>query len=574
MHYQDCKRKALSTTSACILVSKHRRGVVGSMLHKWSVVMESPIGQMLHLWKDGKLHLEKLRYAMQVLYDPVGSKKLHHVYQDGRVTMQFVGKSAGTEVDFLFDSGASTNYVSSAFARMHGLTVKPSDTNVRLGTGNSVPAQGKCFVHIKLGDYQDRAECYILDMVTDFQIILGDRWLNTVKAIFDYDTKKCIIQKNNKRFTLSSSTRSMLRHKLTSPGKKEPPMLSVMQVKRALRKGDQVMMVQLSKLELDFQMPADQKLADLLKEYEDVFKLELPRGLPLERNVGHSIPVEPGAPPPFRSTYRLSPVEQAEVKSKLTDLLEKRSVEPSTFPYGAPIIFVGKKDGSVRIIQDYRYLNKITIKNWYTLPRIDDLLDTISGMKYFTSLDLTSGYYQIRITQEDVPKTAFRTPFGLYHFKVLTFGLTNAPATSQSVMNDILRPYVGKFVVVYLDDILIFSKTAKENLSHLKQVSQTLRENQFYANPKNCDFMKEEISFLGHRVSANGLKVDPKKVRAMADWKVPKDVHGVRSFLRLANYFRRFLQGYSKMIVPLTNLTRKDKRWKLDREMSRGIQEG
>jgi hypothetical protein len=271
--------------------------------------------------------------------------------------------------------------------------------------------------------------------------------------------------------------------------------------------------------------------------------------------------VEPGAPPPFRPTYRLSPVEQAEVKSKLTDLLEKGLVEPSTSPYGAPILFVGKKDGSLRMVQDYRYLNKITIKNRYPLPRIDDLLDSICGMKYFTSLDLTSGYYQIRITEEDVPKTAFRTPFGLYQFKVLTFGLTNAPATFQSVMNDMLRPYVGKFVVVYLDDILIFSKTAEEHLSHLRQVLQTLRENQFYANPKKCDFMKEEIFFLGHRVSANGLKVDPEKVRAVADWRVPRDVHGVLSFLGLANYFRRFLQGYSKMVVPLTDLTRKDMRF-------------
>src|SRR6476469_7799132 len=158
--------------------------------------------------------------------------------------------------------------------------------------------------------------------------------------------------------------------------------------------------------------------------------------------------------------------------------------------------------------QDYRSLNKITIKNRYPLPRIDDLLDSISDMKYFTSLDLTSGYYQIRITEEDIPKTAFRTPDGLYQLNLLTFELTNAPATFQSVMNDMLRRYMGKFVVVYLDDILIFSKTAEDHLSHLKQVLQTLRENQFYANPKKCKFMKEEISLLGHRVSAEGLKVD------------------------------------------------------------------
>jgi hypothetical protein len=224
-----------------------------------------------------------------------------------------------------------------------------------------------------------------------------------VTAIFGYDSKKCIIQKNNKRFTLSSSTRSMLRHKLFSRGKKEPPMLSAMQVERALKRGDQVMMVQISELKLDSQIPADKKLADLLKKYEDVLKFELPRGLPLERNVGHSILVEPGAPPPFRPTYRLSPIEQAEVKLKLTDLLEKGLVEPSTSPYGAPILFVGKEGVSLHMVQEYRCLKKNTIKNRYPLPKIDDLLDSISGMKYFTSLDLTSGYYQIRIIEEDVP---------------------------------------------------------------------------------------------------------------------------------------------------------------------------
>jgi hypothetical protein len=177
LHYQDCNRRAPSTTSACILVPKRRHGAVGSMLDRWTVVMELSAGQMIHVWKDGKLHLEKTTYAMQALYDPVGSEQLHHVYQNGRVTIRFVGKAAGTRVDFLFNSGASTNYVSSAFAKMHGLTVKPSDTNVRLGTRDSVPAQGECFVHIKLGNYQDRVECYVLDMVTDSD----DTWRHVAK---------------------------------------------------------------------------------------------------------------------------------------------------------------------------------------------------------------------------------------------------------------------------------------------------------------------------------------------------------------------------------------------------------
>ena len=186
--------------------------------------------------------------------------------------------------------------------------MKPSSTTVQLGTGADAIAQRECSVHIKLGDYQDKVQCYVIDMVTDFQVILGDTWLNMAKAVFDYANKKCIVRKHNKRFTLLSSTRSAVRHKLTSRRKKEAPMLSAMQVKRALRRGDQVLVVQLSELKLDSQFPADQKLAELLKEYEDVFRLELPRGLPPVRNVGHSIPLEPGAPPPFRPMYRLSPV--------------------------------------------------------------------------------------------------------------------------------------------------------------------------------------------------------------------------------------------------------------------------
>ena len=314
-----------------------------------------------------------------------------------------------------------------------------------------------------------------------------------------------------------------------------------MQVKRALRRGDEILMIQLSELKFDLDKPADARLRALLNEFEDVFPPELPSGLPPARGVGHSIPIEPGAPPPFRPMYRLSPVELQEVKAKLSDLIEKGLVEPSSSPYGAPILFVAKKDGSLRMVQDYRYLNKITIKNRYPLPRIDDLLDSISGAKYFSSLDLTSGYYQIRITDEDVPKTAFRTPFGLYQFKVLTFGLTNAPATFQSVMNDMLREFVNDFVVVYLDDILIYSKSAEEHERHLRKVLQKLREHKFYANLKKCEFMKQEIAFLGHIVGVNGIKVDPRKVQAVSEWEVPKDVHGVRSFLGLANYFRRFL---------------------------------
>jgi hypothetical protein len=176
LHYLDCKGKAPSTTSACILVPKNRHGsAVVSILRRWTLVLEIQAGHMIYVWRDGKLHHEKSRSAMQVLYDPERSEQLHRVKQDGRVTMRFVGKAAATEVDFLFDSGASANYVSGTFAKLHGLAVIPSNTNVRLGTGASASVKGECSLHIKLGDYQDRVDWYVIDMVTDFQVILGLR---------------------------------------------------------------------------------------------------------------------------------------------------------------------------------------------------------------------------------------------------------------------------------------------------------------------------------------------------------------------------------------------------------------
>ena len=560
LHYHDCKRKDPYATSACVLVPAVQRGMFREMLKHWTVVKDIRAGTPILTVKDGVSTPTVSKYHMQVLYDPVMTEQLSAVVQDGRVTMHFVGQAAGTEVDFLFDSGASANYVSKAFAKLHGLVISPTKSNVELGTGSVVQPHGECSLHIRLDDYREKVKCLVIDMLSDFQVILGDDWLTKVGAIFDFGTARCTVKKSNRKYTMRSATRAQRYSRVKSPRVEHT--LSAMQVKRALRRRDHILAIQLAELKLDMNLPADVRLKALLEEFADVFPPELPSGLPPARGVGHSIPIEPGAPPPFRPMYRLSPVELQEVKAKLADLLEKGLVEPSSSPYGAPILFVAKKDGSLRMVQDYRYLNKITIKNRYPLPRIDDLLDSISGSKYFSSLDLTSGYYQIRITDEDVPKTAFRTPFGLYQFKVLTFGLTNAPATFQAVMNDMLKDFVNdKFVVVYLDDILIHSKSEEEHERHLRLVLQRLREHKFYANLKKCEFKKQEIAFLGHIVGVNGIKVDPKKVQAVADWDVPKDVHGVRSFLGLANYFRRFLQGFSKMVAPLTNLTKKTNRW-------------
>ncbi|KAG8487500.1 hypothetical protein CXB51_018708 [Gossypium anomalum] len=292
-------------------------------------------------------------------------------------------------------------------------------------------------------------------------------------------------------------------------------------------------------------------------EFSDVFPEELP-GLPPEREVEFSIDLIPGTTPISIAPYRMAPTELKELKTQLQELVDRSFIRPSHSPWGAPVLFVKKKDGSLRLCIDYRQLNKVTIKNKYPLPRIDDLFDQLKGATVFSKIDLRSGYYQLRVKESDVPKTAFRTRYRHYEFLVMPFGLTNAPAVFMDLMNRIFRPYLDKFVVVFIDDILVYSQDEEEHAEHLRTVLQILREKQLYAKFSKCEFWLREVGFLGHIVSAEGIRVDPSKISAIVNWSPPKNVSEVRSFLGLAGYYRRFVQGFSMIASPMTRLLQKD----------------
>uniref|UniRef100_A0A388MA01 Reverse transcriptase domain-containing protein n=1 Tax=Chara braunii TaxID=69332 RepID=A0A388MA01_CHABU len=309
--------------------------------------------------------------------------------------------------------------------------------------------------------------------------------------------------------------------------------------------------------------PMDPAIAKLLEEFKDL--TEPPTGM-VPRPIQHRIEIEPGSRTPKGAVYRMSPRELEELRKQLDELLKKGWIRPSSSPFGAPVLFVPKKEGELRMCIDYRGLNAITVKNAEPLPRIDDLLDRVEGAKYFSKIDLKSGYHQIEVHPDDQYKTAFRTRYGHYEFIVMPFGLTNAPATFQRCMNDLFRPWLDKFVVVYLDDILVFSRTLEEHRGHLRQVLEKLREANFKINAKKCDWAKTQVLYLGHVLDGDGVKREDSKIAAIRDWPTPRTLTELRSFLGLANYYRKFVRNVSTIVAPLRRLLRKETIWKWDKD--------
>ncbi|GJU90657.1 putative reverse transcriptase domain-containing protein [Tanacetum coccineum] len=294
----------------------------------------------------------------------------------------------------------------------------------------------------------------------------------------------------------------------------------------------------------------------IVQDFPEVFPEDLP-GIPPTRQVEFQIDLIPGAAPVARAPYRLAPSEMKELSDQLKELSDKGFIRPSSSPWGAPVLFVKKKDGSFRMCIDYRELNKLTVKNRYPLPRIDDLFDQLQGSSIYSKIDLRSGYHQLRVREEDIPKTAFRTRYGHYEFQVMPFGLTNAPAVFMDLMNRVCKPYLDKFVIVFIDDILIYSKNKQEHAEHLKLILELLKKEQLYAKFSKCEFWIPKVQFLGHVIDSQGIHVDPAKIESVKDWASPKSATEIRQFLGLAGYYRRFIEGFSKIAKPMTKLTQK-----------------
>ncbi|WVZ70415.1 hypothetical protein U9M48_019086 [Paspalum notatum var. saurae] len=298
-------------------------------------------------------------------------------------------------------------------------------------------------------------------------------------------------------------------------------------------------------------------IANLLQKFKDVFPAEISPGLPPLRGIEHQIDLIPGATLPNRAAYRTNLEEAKEIQRQVQELLDHGYVRESLSPCAVPVILVPKKNGTWRMCVDCRAINNITIRYRHPIPRLDDMLDELSGSIMFTKIDLRSGYHQIRMKLGDEWKTAFKTKFGLYEWLVMPFGLTNAPSTFMRLMNEVLLSFIGKFVVVYFDDILIYSKSFDEHLDHLRAVFVALRDARLFANLEKCTFCTDRVGFLGYIVTPQGNEVDETKIDAIRSWPTPTTITQVRSFLGLAGFYRRFVKDFSTIAAPLNELTKK-----------------
>lgn len=297
-------------------------------------------------------------------------------------------------------------------------------------------------------------------------------------------------------------------------------------------------------------------IANILDNFKDVFAE--PNGLPPQRDCDHAINLDPGAPVINQREYRLPHHQKNALEEIIKELLQKGIIRLSHSPYSSPAILVKKKDMTWRLCIDYRRLNALNIKNKYPIPMIEDLLDELNGATIFTKIDLRSGYHQIRMKEGDIEKTAFSTHLGLFEFLVMPFGVTNGPPTFQQLMHTILAPLLRHCVLVFFDDILIFSKTYKEHLEHVALVLETLRKHQLYAKLSKCTFAQSKVEYLGYVITDKGVSTDPAKVEAIVSWPTPQNVTHLRSFLGLARYYRRFIQNYGLICKPLFGALKKE----------------
>ncbi|GJV31020.1 RNA-directed DNA polymerase [Tanacetum coccineum] len=402
----------------------------------------------------------------------------------------------------------------------------------------------------KVNKARDKIWCDVIPMDA-CHVLLGRPWQFDRRVIHDGYWNTYSFVHNNRKIVLTPIAPT------TSP-LKPTPFLSILlkSEQHEFYPAREFILLGLDEEEGKLQPTTHPLVQPLIKSYQHVFPAEIPSGLPPMRSIQHKIDLIPGSALPNKPAYRTNPQETTEIRKQVDGLLEKGLIRESLSPCAVPTLLVPKKNGEWRMCMDSRSINKITIKYRFPIPRLNDLLDELHGATVFSKVDLRSGYHQIRIYEGDEWKTAFKTKEGLYEWLVMPFGLSNAPSTFMRLMNQVLKPFLNRFVVVYFDDILVYSRTETDHQSHLQQLFEVLDREKLYGNLEKCDFFASQVTFLGYLVSAQGIQVDDKKIQAIQDWPVPQTIQQVRSFHGLASFYRRFIKNFSTIVAPMTEVTK------------------
>ncbi|XP_057543321.1 uncharacterized protein LOC130821549 [Amaranthus tricolor] len=478
--------------------------------------------------------------------------------------------------DLIIDGGSETNCVSKDLVQTLDLETKPHPHPYKLKWLDSKASgfvKKRCLIQFAIGSFKDKVLCDVLDM-TACHVLLGRPWQHDRRTLHDGYTNVYTLKHEGKIKDLmplpphkTLPPQQLIGSGFTLPSQKavgtslpQRPVGNVSLINRKvsikeIRREGLAFLLFSKEVTPESNQP-DPRIANLLDQFADIFPVELPVGLPPLRGIEHQIDLMPGTALPNKPAYRTSPEETKELQRQIQELMDRGYVRESMSPCVVPTLLVPKKDGTWRMCVDSRSMNNITIKYRFPIPRIDDMLDELSGSQWFSKIDLRSGYHQIRMREGDEWKTAFKTKYGLYEWMVMPFGLTGAPSTFMRLMNEVLRPFLGRFIVVYLDDILMYSRSVEEHLDHLKQLFQTLREQRLFGKLEKCSFLLTEVYFLGFIVGRQGVQVDPSKIEAIKTWPVPTSITQVRSFHGLASFYRRFIKGFSTIMAPITDCTK------------------
>ena len=467
----------------------------------------------------------------------------------------------GKVCSLIVDGGSCANVVSLTMIEKLGLqaSAHPHPYNIQwLNQSKGLQVNSRCLISLSIGkSYQDQLWCDVIPMDA-CHILLGRPWLYDRKVMHDGFLNTYSLFKDGKKITLKPLSPSEL-HK-NKPTKGHDQSGCLLTFSEALLKAENHEFKAFKEWILTTQdepeslLPTHPFAKTLIQKFCHLFPEEIPNGLPPKRDIQHHIDLIPGSILPNKPAYRMNPKETMEIQRQVEELMSKGLVRESLSPCAVPALLVPKKDGSQRMCVDSRAINKITIKYRYPIPRLEDMLDELHGSKVFSKIDLRSGYYQIRIREGDEWKTAFKTKGGLYEWLVMPFGLSNAPSTFMRLMNQVFKPFIGKFVVVYFDDILIYSRDEQAHQQHLIQIMHVLEREELYGNLKKCTFFTNEVTFLGYIVSSEGIKVDEGKIEAIRSWPQPQSIHDVRSFHGLASFYRRFIRSFSTIMSPMTEV--------------------